>query len=130
MPGNKKSGRKKKLVVEVGYSNENSGSPPQKRNPGRPRKLSTSSPDITGTDTPVGTTITNEVIELWDCSGIPRKEYEACAHDVKKVIERWVDAKEEDKTNHLYQKDLKSYLVLDVSGDFYGISMYLSLIHI
>lgn len=60
----------------------------------------------------VASIISNEVIELWDCSAIPRKDTEACIYSIQKVISYWVDSKQEEKVSHLFQENLNTLLDL------------------
>ena len=57
-------------------------------------------------------TLSKEVIDLWDKSAIPHVDFEACVYKIKKITTRWTNAKRDERTSSLYQKELDNLLDL------------------
>ena len=56
--------------------------------------------------------ITKELIELWDRSAIPFKDYRGCTNIVSNLIDAWVGAKQEERKSVFFQDDLDTLLDL------------------
>ena len=57
-------------------------------------------------------TITDEVITLWERSSIPHKSHKDCQYMVENVVNRWSDARQDEKTSTVFQEYLN--LLLDL----------------
>ena len=57
-------------------------------------------------------TITNELLHLWDRSAIPCKNFQESSRMVQRLVSRWTDAKQEEKSSDLFQKELNTLLDL------------------
>ena len=57
-------------------------------------------------------TLSKEVIDLLHRSAIPHVDFEACVYKIKKITTRWTNAKRDERTSSLYQKELDNLLDL------------------